>query len=98
MIYELATIEVSEGGNAGFEDGVRRAVPLFQQARGFRSVDLQRSIEHPQRYRLVVGWDTVEDHMVHFRESPAFQEWRALVGPFFATPPAVEHVEGVALG
>jgi hypothetical protein len=36
-------------------------------------------------------WDTLEDHMVGFRESPAFAEWRALLGPHFAGPPAVEH-------
>ena len=59
---------------------------------------LQRGIEHPGRYRLVVGWDRVEDHMVTFRESPAFQQWRALVGPYFASPPSVEHIETVLDG
>ena len=29
-------------------------------------------------------------------ESPAFAEWRAIVGPFFAQPPMVEHFELVS--
>ena len=70
---------------------VRRAAPLFQAARGYVSLALQRTVERPSVYRLVVGWETIENHMVDFRESPAFQEWRALVGGLFAGAPKVEH-------
>lgn len=91
MVFEIAEIEVKAGAEAAFEDGVRRAAPLFQAAKGYRSFALQRTVERPNVYRLVVGWATVENHMVDFRESPAFQEWRALVGPHFAAPPRVEH-------
>lgn len=97
MIVEIATIEVSEGKAAEFESGVREAVSLFEAAAGFQSVALRRSIEHPNRYRLFIGWNTVDDHMVHFRNSPAFQQWRELVGPYFAEMPSVEHVSDVAL-
>jgi hypothetical protein len=33
--------------------------------------------------------------MVDFRESADFQEWRALAGPHFASPPEVEHTNTV---
>jgi hypothetical protein len=39
----------------------------------------------------MIWWETLENHTVDFRESPAFAEWRAIVGPFFAQPPQVEH-------
>ena len=42
---------------------------------------------------LQIFWDTLEDHTVGFRQSPLFTEWRAIVGPFFAAPPHVEHFE-----
>jgi hypothetical protein len=29
--------------------------------------------------------------MIGFRESPAFQQWRATAGPFFIEPPMVLH-------
>lgn len=95
MIHEIAEIEVIAGHEAAFEAAVADAAPNFQAARGCRSFALDRSIERPQVYRLVVGWDSVEDHMVHFRESDGFQAWRALAGPHFASPPRVEHVARV---
>ena|SRR5579883_174764 len=98
MIYEIATITVKEGENSAFEAAFGKAVPLFQRAKGCRGVELQRGIEEPQCYRLVVKWDSVEDHMVHFRGSDDFQEWRRLVGPHFALPPVVVHTEVAASG
>lgn len=98
MIYEHAEIDVATDDQAAFEAGVERAVPLFLAAKGCHGVQLTRSIETPGRYRLLVMWDTVEDHMIGFRESAAFAEWRALVGPYFATPPRVEHLDIVVKG
>ncbi len=98
MIFEVAQIEVQPGTEADFEAGVAKAAPLFQAARGCRSFRLHRSIEHPSRYRLVVGWDDVAAHMEGFRESEAFQQWRAIVGPYFAGPVQMEHVETVFEG
>lgn len=95
MIHEIAEIEVIPGHEAEFEAAVAEAAARFRGAQGCRSLALNRSVERPQTYRLVVGWDTIEDHMVHFRESEAFQVWRGLVGPHFSSPPRVEHVETV---
>ena len=39
----------------------------------------------------MIYWATLENHTVDFRGSPAFAEWRSIVGPFFAAPPFVEH-------
>lgn len=96
MIYEVATIEVVAGAEAGFEAAVAEAAPYFKRSKGCRSLALHRGIERPSVYKLVVGWDTVEDHMVGFRNAPEFQEWRRLASPFFASPPQVEH-QAVAL-
>ncbi len=98
MIFEIVEIEVKAGEEAAFEKGVTKAVPLFQRARGCRGMELQRTVEKPSKYRLVVKWETVEDHMVHFRGSEAFQEWRRLAGPYFASAPTVEHTQTVLAG
>jgi quinol monooxygenase YgiN len=92
MVYEIAEIDIHEGSEKEFEAAVAEAAAHFRLAQGCRSLRLERSIEQPQRYRLVVGWDRVEDHMVTFRECAGFQQWRALAGPHFATTPRVEHV------
>jgi heme-degrading monooxygenase HmoA len=93
MILEIAQIEVKEGLALEFEAAVRKAEPIFKRAKGCRSVTLERSIENPQRYRLLVRWDTVENHTVDFQKSPDFLEWRKLVGNCFASIPAVEHTK-----
>lgn len=98
MIFEIAEIEVKPNEEEAFEAAVAKATPLFRRAKGCHDMELQRSIEKPSRYRLVVKWETVEDHMVHFRESEDFQEWRKLVGPHFAAAPVVEHTRTVVTG
>ena len=98
MIFEIAQIDVKPGMETAFETGVQNAAPLFKRAKGCTGMALQRSHEKPQRYRLVVQWDTLENHIVDFRGSADFQEWRKLVGHCFAAPPEVEHVREVVKG
>lgn len=95
MVFEMAQIEIVPGKAAEFEAGVAEAVPLFLRAKGCHGVKLHRTIEHPERYILQVEWDTVDDHMVTFRESADFQAWRRLVGPYFSQAPVVVHTEAV---
>ncbi len=61
-------------------------------------MELQRTIEKPSKYRLFVKWETLDDHIVHFRGSENFQEWRRLVGPHFASAPTVEHASVAVAG
>ena len=78
------------------EAAVAKAESIFKRCKGWKSFELHRSIEKPSRYRLHIKWETLENHTVDFRESSNFQEWRALVGPHFASPPEVEHTNTVA--
>lgn len=95
MVTEIAQIDVKVGMEAEFENGVGRARPLFLRAVGCKGVELHRSIEKPQRYRLLISWNTLENHTVDFRGSEDFKAWRALVGHCFAGPPEVEHTTAV---
>ena len=83
MITEIAQIDVKPGMEKDFEAGVNSAVPLFKRAKGCKGATLQRSHENPQRYRLFLQWETLENHTVDFRGSADFQEWRKLVGHCF---------------
>ena len=92
MILELVDIRIAPGQQAAFDEAIARGVAtVASKAKGFRGYSVHKGIESPERYVLQICWDTLEDHTVGFRQSPAFAEWRAIVGPFFATPPAVEH-------
>lgn len=95
MIFEIAQIEIDQQRGAAFEAAVSEAEPLFRAAKGFRSFELTRSIEHPGRYRLTIGWVSVEAHTVDFRGSADFERWRSLAGSFFLGAPIVEHVRRI---
>ncbi|MET0268800.1 MAG: antibiotic biosynthesis monooxygenase family protein [Sphingomonas sp.] len=95
MIYELVEIHVLPGQEEAFVAAVEQARPLFLAAKGCHGLALKRSIETPSLFRLFVRWETVDDHMVGFRNSDAFGEWRRLAGPHFARPPHVEHLNVV---
>ena len=95
MITEIAQIDVKPGTEKDFEAAVAKARPLFLRAKGGKGFELHKSIEKPQRYRLMVKWATLENHTVDFRGSENFAEWRGLVGQYFAAPPEVEHTETV---
>ena len=94
MILEVADIRIQPGQQAAFDEAIQRGLTtVIARARGFRGWKVNRGVENPERYLLTIFWDTLEDHTVHFRGSPLFAEWRAIVGPFFAQPPVVEHFE-----
>lgn len=95
MITEIAQIDIKAGSEAAFEAAVAQARTAFAASKGFRGFELHRGIEKPQRYRLVVKWETLENHTVDFRGSDNFTQWRGLVGQYFASPPEVEHTETV---
>jgi heme-degrading monooxygenase HmoA len=98
VIYEAATLTIKAGSEADFEAAAAQAVPLFQQAPGALSFRLDRSLENPSEYTLLVGWATIEDHTERFRNSEAFTRWRELVGPHFAAPPQVKHLRNAYVG
>ena len=94
MILEQADITIAPGKQAEFDAAIAHGVAsVISQAKGFRGARVHKGIESPERYLLLIQWETLENHTVDFRESPAFQAWRAIVGPFFAKPPVVEHFE-----
>ena len=69
----------------------RGVTTVISQAKGFRGYKVNKGIESPERYVLQIFWDTLENHTVDFRGGPLFPQWRAIVGPYFAQPPVVEH-------
>jgi heme-degrading monooxygenase HmoA len=98
LFLEIAEIIVKSGFEAEFEKGVAKAAPLFAAAKGCHGLELQRSHETPARYLLFVRWETIDNHTVDFRSSPAFAEWRTYVAHCFDGPPKIEHVQRVMRG
>jgi heme-degrading monooxygenase HmoA len=92
MILELVDIRIQPGKQVEFDAAVQRGLEqVIAKAKGYQGHVINKCIETPERYVVQIYWATLENHIVDFRESAAFQDWRAIVGPFFAGPPVVEH-------
>lgn len=91
MILERVLITVKPGQAEAFKAAFAKARPHIEDSKGCRKVEMRPGIENPEDFLLLVWWETLEDHTIGFRESPAFTEWRAILSPLFATPPAVVH-------
>ena len=95
MILEVAILDVKAGLETHFESAFEKASGIISQMHGYRRHELQRCVEHPGRYILLVRWDKLEDHTVGFRQSPEYQQWRSLLHHFYDPFPKVEHYESV---
>ncbi len=92
MILELVDILIHEGQQAEFDLALKRGLnEVIAKAKGFSGYQINKGIESPERYVVLIYWETLENHMIDFRESPAFLKWRGFVGPYFSRPPIMEH-------
>jgi heme-degrading monooxygenase HmoA len=93
MILEVAILDIKPGLAAKFETAFNTASEIIASMPGYLSHELQRCLETENRYLLLVRWQTLEDHTIGFRQSPEYQEWRALLHHFYEPFPTVEHYE-----
>ena len=91
MILEAALLQVRSGSEREFEEAFRQASPIIASMPGYLGHELQRCLEVPGKYLLLVRWERLDDHTVGFRGSPRYQEWRALLHHFYDPFPTVEH-------
>lgn len=98
MILEHAILPVRPGRESDFEAAMRRARPLIAAQPGFVSLSVQRSLETPNEYLLLVEWDSLEAHTQGFRTSPEYARWRELLHEFYDPFPRVEHFVEISSG
>ncbi|MGQ0676363.1 MAG: antibiotic biosynthesis monooxygenase family protein [Rhodospirillales bacterium] len=91
MILEVAVFNIKKGQGPAFEKAMAKAKKVISASPGFRGLKISASVENPGRYMLRVCWNTVEDHMVTFRQSDRFKEWRSHIQDFLDGAPVVEH-------
>lgn len=95
MILEHARLNVIPGHESEFEMAFRQASGIIGSTTGFRTLRLERCIEEPNQYLLLVEWDRLEDHVEGLRNSPDYDKWRALLHHFYEPFPTVEHYQPV---
>lgn len=97
MIIEIATVTITEGQQKEFEEAFSQAQRYLAEAPHCLGYHLTHCLEVANRYILRIEWETLESHTQLFWKSPAYQEFRALVYPFYKTTPEVLHYEEIEL-
>jgi heme-degrading monooxygenase HmoA len=91
MVLEVALIDVLAGSEDDFAAAYAKARDILATTPGCQSVRMTRGVETPQRFVLLVEWETVDAHLDNFRATERFTTWRGLIGPYFDGAPRVEH-------
>jgi heme-degrading monooxygenase HmoA len=97
MILEVAVLYIIPGNNKSFEADFKEAGQYISSIEGYIKHSLQKCLEQPNKYVLLVEWETLEDHTVKFRQSAAYQSWRELLHHHYDPFPLVEHFEKINL-
>src|SRR5688572_6295295 len=95
VVLELAMLNVLPGRESEFEAAFSQARHLISAMRGFLSLELGQNTQVPNRYVLLVKWQSVEDHREGFRNSPEYVEWSRLLHHFYEPFPIVEYYREV---
>ncbi len=98
LILEVALLDEKPGEESDFEEAFGHAQSIIESMGGYLGHELQRCLENPSRYILLVRWQTLCDHTVGFRESREYLEWKRLLHHFYDPFPTVEHFQQVKLG
>ena len=91
MILEVAILDVIPDKTAEFEADFQKAQEIISSVKGWLGHQLQQCIEVPNRYILLVRWQSIDDHIFGFRESIAYPEWKKLLHHYYSPFPVVEH-------
>ena len=95
MILEVAPLRIRAGQAESFEKAFHEAQRSIIGMPGYLSHELQRCLENPNEYVLLVRWESVEAHEVGFRRSRQYEEWKSLLHHFYDPFPTVLHYEAV---
>ena len=63
MVLEHALIDIRPGTAEAFEAALAEARLVIAASPGFVSLRLHRGVEAPDRYLLLVEWETLDDHL-----------------------------------
>ena len=95
MVREIAVFRVQEGHEEKFVEAYNGVSEILENAEGSSGVSLNRGVENPDSFTLIVEWDSVESHTI-LTQQPEFGRFGEAIQPHLADQPEVRHVEPVA--
>lgn len=91
MIQEIAMLDVKEEKLEAFEGDFMKASKYISSIEGYIKHSLSKCLESENRYFLYVEWETLENHVVGFRESKEYLAWKRILHHYYEPFPVVEH-------
>jgi len=91
MLIEVAILNIKKGKNAEFERDFQEAGKYIAATAGYIKHSLKRCVEIENQYILLVEWESIEAHEIGFRQSPQYNEWKALLHHYYEPFPQVLH-------
>ncbi|MDR7016063.1 antibiotic biosynthesis monooxygenase [Acinetobacter sp. 3657] len=93
MIIEHVHLNIKPNQSQAFEAAFQQAKAIIYPMAGLNAVQLIKHVQDDQRFILMIFWDSIEHHTEGFRKSAAYQEWKALLHPFYDPIPTVEYYQ-----
>ena len=94
MITEHAVLDVVAGREDEFVAAMERAKGLIAASPGFVSLRVERCVEQPSRFLLLVEWERLEDHTEGFRGSAAYERVARRAAPLLRPVPRGRALRG----
>lgn len=91
MVTEIAHFTAQPGKADELLAGLRRGMEVIRGADGCLGIALRRCIEEPDAFIYEIQWETLDHHLVLFRNSPLFADYRGHIAGLFAEPVVVRH-------
>ncbi|MEO7120726.1 MAG: antibiotic biosynthesis monooxygenase [Ginsengibacter sp.] len=95
MILEVAILHVIPGREKQFEEDFKIAGKYISSIKGYIRHSLRKCIDEENKYILLVDWEQLDDHIITFRQSEQYLEWKKLLHNYYNPFPIVEHYETI---
>jgi len=93
MVTEIAIFQALPGKDDELGQAILQGLEVIRQHPECISARVERCIEQPAQYMLVVIWTSLEAHTQGFRDGPLYPQWRSYINGLFVESPVVYHYQ-----
>lgn len=97
MVTEILKMDVRPDKIEAFKAAMKGSKALLEKADGCLSIALRESMEHPNRYYLMVDWISREHHIDQLPKMTGFADGAAALAACLVEMPAPEHIQTVEI-
>ena len=93
MVTEIAIFQALPGKDDELGQAILQGLEVVRQHPECISARVERCIEQPAQYMLVVIWTSLEAHTQGFQGGPLYPQWRSYINGLFVESPVVHHYQ-----